>query len=326
MRDLTQTVFFLVSLAAARGVRVLRPVSSVVSFSSADIYLSCLPKSRAKTESSGNPPRSFAFTPCRILSAIFRRNFCCVLFVLCVFIFIILLLFLCVLVLLLGLFLRTLLVSFFAISSLMRLPLPLLLLLGVPRLLLLLPIWPFGRIARGVLRLRGLFLVLFLSLLSLRPLLGGLLLSSLLSTLQMSSSHFPVVLVSGQLWLLARYFRYVFSRAVLLYNAIFQFLSAILRVSLLFVLGSLLFQLRVRAFGGGLLTLHRLSALSLSLRRRSSIVWLLMPCVLLVRQIPYRAMTLGLKVALLRWSRLARCCLCHVAWARRDLQLVHTRL
>ena len=239
-----------------------------------------------------------------------------------VFIFLVLLLFPNVLVLLPRFFLRMLLVSFFAISSLGRLPLPLLLLLVVLHLLLLLPLWPFGRIVYGVLRLRGLFRVLLLSFLSLTLLLGLLFLSSLLSTLRMSSSPLLVVLVSGQLWMLARCFRYVFSCVVLLCSAVFQFLSAVLCVSLLFVLGSLLFQLGVRAFRGGF---SLFAASSLSLRRRSSTVWLMMPCVLLVWQIPYRAMSLGLKVVILRWSRLARCCLCHVAWARRDSQFVCTR-
>ena len=67
--------------------------------------------------------------------------------------------------------------SFFVFSPLVQLPLLLLLLLGVLRLLLL-PLLPFGLIACGVLRLRGLFRVMLLSLLSLRLLLG-LLLSSL---------------------------------------------------------------------------------------------------------------------------------------------------
>ena len=97
-------------------------------------------------------------------------------------------------------------------------------------------------------------------------------------------------------------------------------------VFLLFVLGSLLFQLGVRAFGGGgLLTLCCFSASSLGLHSRSSVVWLLRPCVLLVWQHPYRAMSLGLKIVVLRWSRLARCSYCCVAWAHRFSQLVCTR-
>ena len=60
LRDLTQKVLFLVSLATARRVGELQAVSCDVSFSSAAIYLSYLPEFRAKTESSVNPlPRSF---------------------------------------------------------------------------------------------------------------------------------------------------------------------------------------------------------------------------------------------------------------------------
>ena len=203
LRDLTQKVLFLVSLATACRFGELQAVSRDVSFSGVDIYLSYLPEFRAKTESSVIYFLAlFACAPWRSLSAIFRRNFCCVLYVLCIFIFLLLLLFLrllilflFLLVLLLVLFLRTLLVSFFAVSSLVRLPLPLLLLLGILCLLLLLPLLPFGCIACGELRLRGVFRVMLLSLLSLRPLLGLFLLCSLLSTLRMSSSLLPVVLV-----------------------------------------------------------------------------------------------------------------------------------
>ena len=60
LRDLTQKVLFLVSLAMARRVGELQAVSRDVSFSGSDIYLSYLPEFRAKTESSANPlPRSF---------------------------------------------------------------------------------------------------------------------------------------------------------------------------------------------------------------------------------------------------------------------------
>ena len=60
LRDLTQKVLFLVSLATARRVGELQAVSRDVSFSGSDIYLSYLPEFRAKTESSANPlPRSF---------------------------------------------------------------------------------------------------------------------------------------------------------------------------------------------------------------------------------------------------------------------------
>ena len=60
LRDLTQKVLFLVSLATARRVGELQAVFHDVSFSGSDIYLSYLPEFRAKTESSVNPlPRSF---------------------------------------------------------------------------------------------------------------------------------------------------------------------------------------------------------------------------------------------------------------------------
>ena len=60
LRDLTQKVLFLVSLATVRHVRELQAVSRDVSFSGSDVYLSFLPEFRAKTESPANPlPRSF---------------------------------------------------------------------------------------------------------------------------------------------------------------------------------------------------------------------------------------------------------------------------
>ena len=60
LRDLTQKVLFLVSLATARCVGELQAVSRYVSFSGSDIYLSYLPEFRTETESSANPlPRSF---------------------------------------------------------------------------------------------------------------------------------------------------------------------------------------------------------------------------------------------------------------------------
>ena len=60
LRDLTQKVLFLVSLATARRVGELQAVSRDVSFSGSDVFLSYLPKFRAKTKSSANPlPRSF---------------------------------------------------------------------------------------------------------------------------------------------------------------------------------------------------------------------------------------------------------------------------
>ena len=58
--DLTRKVLFLGPLATARWVGELQAVSSSVSFSGDDLYLSYLPEFRAKTESSVNPlPRSF---------------------------------------------------------------------------------------------------------------------------------------------------------------------------------------------------------------------------------------------------------------------------
>ena len=62
---------------------------------------------------------------------------------------------------------------------------------------------------------------------------------------------------------------YVFRSVVLLCCAVFQFIDAVLSVSLFFVLGSLIFQLGVRAFEGGLLTRRRFSALLVILCRRS---------------------------------------------------------
>ena len=60
LRNLTQKVLFLVSLAMARRFGELQAVFHDVSFSGSDIYLSYLPEFRAKTESSVNPlPRSF---------------------------------------------------------------------------------------------------------------------------------------------------------------------------------------------------------------------------------------------------------------------------
>ena len=60
LRDLTQKVLFLVSLATARRVGELQAVSRDVSLSGSDLYLSYLPEFRAKTESSANPlPHSF---------------------------------------------------------------------------------------------------------------------------------------------------------------------------------------------------------------------------------------------------------------------------
>ena len=46
-------------------------------------------------------------------------------------------------------------------------------------------------------------------------------------------------------------------------------------------------------------------------------MWLLMPSVLLVQQIPYRAMSLGLKAVIRRGSRYACLRMCCAAWAPR---------
>ena len=60
LRYLIHKVLFLVSLATARRVGELQAVSSSVSFSGEDVYLSYLPEIHAKTESSVNPlPQSF---------------------------------------------------------------------------------------------------------------------------------------------------------------------------------------------------------------------------------------------------------------------------
>ena len=60
LRDLTQKVLFLVSLATAHRVVELQAVSRDVSLSGSDFYLSYLPEFQAKTESSANLlPRSF---------------------------------------------------------------------------------------------------------------------------------------------------------------------------------------------------------------------------------------------------------------------------
>ena len=57
LRDLSRKVPFLVSLATAWCVGELQAVSASVSFSGEDIFLSCLPEFRAKSESASNPLR-----------------------------------------------------------------------------------------------------------------------------------------------------------------------------------------------------------------------------------------------------------------------------
>ena len=60
LRDLTRKVLFLLSLATARRVGELQALSSQVSFSGDDLFLSYLPEFRAKTEFVVRPlPRSF---------------------------------------------------------------------------------------------------------------------------------------------------------------------------------------------------------------------------------------------------------------------------
>ena len=60
LRELTRKVLFLLALATARRVTELHAVSSVVSFSTGDVYLSFLPEFRDKPESKARPlPRSF---------------------------------------------------------------------------------------------------------------------------------------------------------------------------------------------------------------------------------------------------------------------------
>ena len=122
-------------------------------------------------------------------------------------------------VLLLGSFLRGLIV-FFAFSPLGRLPLPLLLLLGVLRLLL--PLLPFVLIACGVLRLHGFFRVMLFSLLSLRLLLV-LLLSSLRFNIGRYGSPLPLFFVSGLLCLIAPWFPMFF--AVFSFSVVLSFRS-----------------------------------------------------------------------------------------------------
>ena len=186
LRDLTQKVLFLVSLATARRVEELQVVSWEVSFSGSDVFLSHLPEFRAKTESKVNPlPRSF----CVRSLADFVGNLpeelllCPVRALWHYYISLVLLLFLCVLVLvlyllalLLGLSLRTLLASFFAMSSPV-VPLPPRLLL-VPPLFLLLALLPLlGLIVFMGSRLHGSLRGMSLFPLSLQRLLGLQLLS-----------------------------------------------------------------------------------------------------------------------------------------------------
>ena len=138
----------------------------------------------------------------RILSAIFRRNFYSVLFVLCGFISLVLLLFLlvltlslCCLALFLVLCLKTLLDSFFRMSFHV---LPLLL-LGSPSLLLLCPLRLFVLIAFVGSRLRGRLRAMLLFPPSLRRLLCLLLLSLPLS-ISLMFSFPPLMVLVWVLW------------------------------------------------------------------------------------------------------------------------------
>ena len=112
LRGLTRKVLFLVSLATARRVGELQAVSAVVSFSGEDVYLSCLPEFRAKSESASRPlPRSFFVRSLHdFVGDLSLMNCFCVLSVLFIIIFPVLLPFLlalvlslCLLVLLLAL-------------------------------------------------------------------------------------------------------------------------------------------------------------------------------------------------------------------------------
>ena len=60
LRELTRKVLFMLALVTARRVGELHAVSSVVSFSGGDLFLSFLPEFQAKSESEARPlPRSF---------------------------------------------------------------------------------------------------------------------------------------------------------------------------------------------------------------------------------------------------------------------------
>ena len=216
LRSLSQMVLFLVSLATAWRVEELQAVSREVSFSGSDAYLSYLPEFRAKSESAVNPlPRSFCvrslndfvgdlpdellLCPVRALHSYLSRTASFVSR---------LELFLYLLVLLLVLYLRTLLVSFFVMSSLViiRLPPPLLPLqdllpplLLLPRVLIVFVVW----------LLCGRLRVMLLSLLFWLGLRGPLLLSSLHSIFLTFSSHPLVVLVSALWWPLVQWCRFL---------------------------------------------------------------------------------------------------------------------
>ena len=76
LRDLTRKTLFLLSLATARRVGELQAVSSAVSSSGGDLFLSYLPEFRTKTESSSNPlPRSFHVRSLRDFVVPYRMSY-----------------------------------------------------------------------------------------------------------------------------------------------------------------------------------------------------------------------------------------------------------
>ena len=80
LRDLTRKTLFLLSLATARRVGELQAVSSAVSSSGGDLFLSYLPEFRAKSESSSNPLlRSFLLDLCVTLWVLYLMSCPCVL-------------------------------------------------------------------------------------------------------------------------------------------------------------------------------------------------------------------------------------------------------
>ena len=215
LRALTQKVLFLVSLATARCVGELQAVSREVSFSGSGAYLSYLPEFRAKTESAVNPlPRSFCvrslkdfvgdlpnellLCPVRALRSYLARTSSLSPFPRTL---------LSLLVLLLVLSLRTLLVSFCAMSFLVLTHPPPLLLLLLALLPLLLHLLRRGLIVYVGLRLRGRLRVM----LHCRPFwlrrLGPLLRSSPPSISRMYSSLLHLVLVWVLWWRLVPWCR-----------------------------------------------------------------------------------------------------------------------
>ena len=137
--------------------------------------------------------------------------------------------------------------GFFAFSPLRRLPPPPLL-LGVLSFLLFLPLLPFVLHVCGILPLRSFssraaFISLLLAATACPP--------PVFSAFSMRSVRFScaIVLVSALLFLRAPWFL-LFHGVLLLCCAFFPFLAPVFPVSFFFILGSLLFQLGVRAFEG----------------------------------------------------------------------------